>query len=209
MANERTFTCPNCGAEIQTSAAPGTTVNCEHCGSPFTVPPAGTPAAHVVESPVRRGQPQALPREGGPGELPPTSAEKPAPESPAGVGYTVDSDAVAPTVGRDPSANAGQEITPIAKPSGAEPTAADLIAEPLKYGLNVGAGEGEPVVVPPNKVVIMPPQHEGRGGPPGRAMTSNRNPVALVAGGVGCCLLLALASAACVALQWGGSLFGP
>ena len=42
--------CKNCGAPIRTTAAPGTTVNCDCCGSAFLIP-----AAPSKEATVRKG----------------------------------------------------------------------------------------------------------------------------------------------------------
>jgi hypothetical protein len=225
MDNEpvRTYACGQCGAAINTNAAPGTRLECKHCGSPFTVPavsepqPASTlderPAAEGVQAaageaavpaPAARGQPQDVPRPDTvalEGEALGRPERPPPPDSPAGVGNTVDSDAVAPVVGRAPSDLAGQEITPVGAGSEDAPTAAELIAEPTKHGVGVPGDQGDPVLVAPNKVVVTPPQAEAVGGPPGGALINRTNPLLLAGGALGCCLLAGLGAVACGALR--------
>jgi hypothetical protein len=226
MDNEQvtTYACGHCGAAIHTSAAPGTKLECKNCGAPFTVPAVRTsalderpPAAGVeaaaqapdesqaaVVAPASRGQPQDVPRPDTvalEGEALGRPERPPPPDSPAGVGNTVDSDAVAPTVGRAPSDLAGQEITPAGAGTDEAPTAAELIAEPTKYGVAVPGDQGDPVLVAPNKVVVTPPQAEPAGGPPGGAMINRTNPLLLGGAALGCCLLAGLGAASCFALQ--------
>jgi hypothetical protein len=226
MDNEqvRTYACGQCGAAISTGAAPGTTLECKHCGSPFTVPAIRTsalderPAAEGVEAaaqapadtdaalvaPAARGQPHDLPRPDTPGvEGEALGRPEPPPpaDSPAGVGNTVDSDAVAPLVGRAPSDLAGQEITPAGAGTPEAPTAAELIAEPTKYGVGVPGDQGDPVLVAPDKVVVTPPQAEAAGGPPGGALINRTNPLLLAGAAIGCCLLAGLGAASCFVLQ--------
>jgi hypothetical protein len=220
----RTYACNHCGAAIHTSAAPGTKLECKHCGSPFTVPalrtsalderpkaegvaaatqaPADTNA--TVLTPAARGQPQDVPRPDTvalEGEALGRPERPPPPDSPAGVGHTVDSDAVAPVVGRAPSDLAGQEITPVGAGTDDAPTAAELIAEPTKHGVGVPGDQGDPVLVAPNKVVVTPPQAEAAGGPPGGALINRTNPLLLAGAALGCCLLAGLGAVACGALR--------
>jgi ribosomal protein S27E len=211
MNEMRTFKCLNCGATLATSAAPGTTINCEYCGTPFTVPAEGGQAmdsqATVIASFARRGNPSPMPPMGPEGEAPPTPEQPPAPDSPAGVGYTVDADAAHPQVERGP---VEPEIgTPI--PSGAEiplppteaasagPSAADIIAEPTKYGAAIPAQEGEVIVVPPNRIEVVPPQRPAAGGPPGATMRRSRAMPLLIGGLVLLCCVLPV----CGLLAWG------
>jgi hypothetical protein len=319
----RTFTCPTCGATLATSAPPGTTITCEYCNSPFVVPAPsldqpGDSQATVVANFSRRGNPSPMPPTGPDGTPPSRPEQPPAPDSPAGVGYTVDSDAAQPMVGRGPVDEASTEAAPVAaagepageapaltpepepeaspepeprepeiieqldapeavstpepapeaeppvppvadprasemtmiapsrvratlaaaeaeaaakvaaappapvlgetgaagaepeavQPAAAEPEAAepagpaslpvtpgvsvaDIIAEPTKYGAAIPSTQGEPIVVGPDNVKVMPPQTPIAGGPPGAALRSgNRTP--MVIGGVVlalCCLL--------------------
>jgi hypothetical protein len=270
----RTYTCPTCGASLATSAPPGTTITCEYCSTPFTVPQPsldqpGDSQATVVANFGRRGNPSPRPPTGPDGTPPSTPEQPPDPDSPAGVGYTVDSDAVQPMVERglespepepaapepapepaaEPELRAPEviedldapgtvaepvpEVPPVADlrepesafqappptawderveapppdkpapPVVAEPgppevlpmpegvSAADIIAEPTKYGAAVPAEQGEAILVAPDKVVVVPPQNPAIGGPPGAAMRSgNRTP--LLIGGIVvalCCVL--------------------
>lgn len=295
MTTTRTFTCPTCGATLATSAAPGTTITCEYCNSPFVVPAPsldqpGDSQATVIANFSRRGNPSPMPPTGPDGTPPSTPDLPPDPDSPAGVGNTVDSDAAQPMVGRGPVDDASAEslpayvasdaapapqpepspepelrapevieqldapeavsppepapeletpaepeapaepvppTPPVADPRAAEMTmiapsrvraslgeseaaaadpapeagslpvtpgasVADLIAEPTKYGAAIPSTQGEPVVVGPGNVKVMPPQTPAAGGPPGAAMRSGGNRTPLIIGGVVlvlCCLL--------------------
>jgi hypothetical protein len=165
-------------------------------------PPAGAQA--TVVAPASRGQPQDVPRPDTvalEGEALGRPEHPPPPDSPAGVGNTVDSDAVAPQVGRAPSDLAGQEITPVGAGTDDAPTAAELIAEPTKYGVGVPGDQGDPVLVAPNKVVVTPPQAEAAGGPPGGSLINRANPLLLGGAALGCCLLAGLGAVACGALR--------
>jgi hypothetical protein len=131
MTTMRTFICPTCGATLATSAEPGTTITCEYCSSPFMVPAPsldqpGDSQATVVASFRRRGDPSPMPPTGPDGTPPSTPDLPPDPNSPAGVGNTVDSDAVQPMVERGP---VGPESVPVAASEAPPPAAAP--AEPL------------------------------------------------------------------------------
>ncbi len=269
MTTMRTYTCTTCGASLATSAPPGTIITCEYCHTPFTVPSPsldqpGDSQATVVANFNRRGNPSPMPPAGPDGTPPSTPELPPDPDSPAGVGNTVDSDAgqpmvergsldAAPTTG-DAAAEAPLVVAPETtapepnpelspepelrapeiieeldapdsvaapepepemppavdprSPAGAEAagaaqtvvtpegvSAADIIAEPTKYGAGIPAEQGEPILVPPNQVKIIPPQTPAVGGPPGAAMRSgNRTPL-LIGGGLLllCCLLTSCA----------------
>ena len=302
MTTTRTFTCPVCGATLATSAAPGITIACEYCNSPFVVPAPsldqpGDSQATVIANFSRRGNPSPMPPAGPDGTPPSTPDLPPDPDSPAGGGNTVDSDAAQPLVGRGPVDDASAESLPayvaseaapviepepspepelrtpeiieeldapeavspsetapepeaavepepaeppVADPRAAEMTmiapsrvraslaeaeaaaeasaaeadapasepgslpvtpgasVADLIAEPTKYGAAIPAEQGEPVVMGPGNVKVMPPQTPVAGGPPGAAMRSGGNRTPLIIGGVIvalCCL-----GSTCVAL---------
>jgi hypothetical protein len=86
---------------------------------------------------------------------------------------------------------------------------ADIIAEPTKYGAAIPATQGEPVVMGPGDVRVMPPQTPVAGGPPGAAMRSgNRNLPLMIGGGliVVCCALAACAALVGVVLPLFSSL---
>lgn len=283
MTTTRTFTCPTCGATLATSAEPGTKITCDYCNSPFVVPAPsldqpGDSQATVIANFSRRGNPSPMPPAGPDGTPPSTPDLPPDPDSPAGVGNTVDSDAAQPMVERGAVDDASAEslpayvasqaapvmepaptsepelrtpeiiealdapeavsppeaapepeppVPPVADPRPAEMTmiapsrvraslaeaeaaaepatpepgslpvtpgasVADLIAEPTKFGAAVPSNQGEPVVVGPGNVKVMPPQTPAAGGPPGAAMRSGSNRTPLIIGGVVlvlCCLL--------------------
>jgi hypothetical protein len=122
MTTMRTFICPTCGATLATSAAPGTTIICEYCNSPFVVPAPsldqpGDSQATVVANFRRRGNPSPMPPTGPDGTPPSTPEQPPAPDSPAGVGNTVDSDAVQPMVERGPIEPPAESAPPAAAAS--------------------------------------------------------------------------------------------
>ncbi len=94
----RTYTCTTCGASLATSAAPGTTIDCQYCNTPFLAPAPsldqpGDSQATVTANFTRRGNPSPMPPVGPDGTPPSTPDLPPAPDSPAGVGYTVDAEA--------------------------------------------------------------------------------------------------------------------
>jgi hypothetical protein len=126
MDNMRTFNCGNCGATLATSAAPGTTLDCQYCGTANEVPvvdrPAGDQPGPTDRPPamppgaadatvVARGMPGSLPA-GPEHDRPIEERLAPQPGTPADIGYTVDADAGRPLVER------GEPAEPVFGPAG-------------------------------------------------------------------------------------------
>jgi hypothetical protein len=205
MADLTTFQCRGCGASLATSAAPGTDITCEYCHTTNTVPQPGEASRGPGEAPAQpaaRGEPASLPetdRVAGEGE-------RPAPGSPADIGYSLADDM--PVVGREaPQPERVTEIRPAGAGEGTGPTVADIIAEPLKHGVNVPSDLGEPIVVSPDRVKVLPPQREPRGFP-GSGL-ARRSPAGLLLGIlVACCLLPAGLGLLCALTGTLGQLFG-
>ncbi len=176
----RTYACTNCGASLATSAPPGTTIDCQNCNTPFLVPAPsldqpGDSQATVVANFNRRGNPSPMPPTGPDGTPPSTPDLPPAPDSPAGVGYTVDADAAHPLVEPglgDPVADspvAAVVETPVAAAAGTPEPAPELsvtpealptpeLAEDQPAPLDLGTPE--PVVEPPVVPEVGTPAEE-------------------------------------------------
>jgi DNA-directed RNA polymerase subunit RPC12/RpoP len=175
----RTYVCAGCGAGIATSAPPGSSVECPYCGTPFRVP--------LVTPPVdSRGDDGQTPG----ASAPPTTEYAPAADEPRNAETQparTDRDSITTQAPPPDAVAARSRAAPLEDaPPGSAPEAPDLARE---------APRDEPIVVPPERVRVIPTTQARRGTASRRAR--GRTAMLLAGAVFACCLVPAGIGLAC------------